>query len=107
MIPVDPSRKNSPVLNQFAKRVPLGQYFDKASTALEHSTKRRLKGATALKPILKYVLHSFRLPALNRNFTSSPFRDDESVYIADEDCLGLCQERKEAVYNRVLTFYSR
>ena len=35
IIPVDPSRKDSPVLNQFAKPIPFAQYFDNTATALE------------------------------------------------------------------------
>ena len=35
MLRGDPSRKNSPVLNQLAKPIPLAQSFDIAATALD------------------------------------------------------------------------
>jgi len=35
MIPAVPSRKDSPVVNQFAKPIPLTQSFENAPTALD------------------------------------------------------------------------
>jgi hypothetical protein len=36
---MDPSRRSSPVLISLAKPIPLAQFYDKASTALEDSVK--------------------------------------------------------------------
>jgi hypothetical protein len=35
IVPADPSRKDSPALNQFAKPIPLAQFLENAATALD------------------------------------------------------------------------
>ena len=59
MLQGDPSRKESPVTNRLAKPIPYAQLFDKKSTALEDSSKRKMKEATALEDSIK-LLFDFR-----------------------------------------------